>query len=258
MGSRINKPLFTNDFFLNVAKTDIVGAKAFSIAGRKDSLSTTILDDITEIPSTTVVTNPGGIQCEVVSDDDNDTLAGTGVQKIEIHYLDTNGAEQSETVNMAGQTPVNTVATDIDHIQWMHAAQVGGNANEVAIGNISLRNTPGTTTYEYISAGGNQSLSARYVVPTGKTAYILGWQVSAITKKIDFRLRATVKKYDRTLLSGIFLFQDAIVLQDAPSGWMKCEVPLECPAGSEIKVSGKSAAAGGDGGAQFVVLLIDN
>ena len=248
--------LSVSDFLIEVARGNVAGMKMYAIPGRKNSISSAVLDDLTQIPGTTVVPSPGGIQLEIVSDNANDTSAGTGVQTLDIHYLDTNGDEQDETVTMDGTTPVNTVATDIDFVQWMHTKTVG--SNTVSVGNISLLDTGGVVTYEYIAAGGNQSLSARYMVPSGKTGYITGWQSSSVVKRVDIRLRATVERFDRTIVPGVFLFQDNVVLNDAVSGWLPFDVWLKVPAGGEVKISGISAAAGGDAGGKFNILLIDD
>lgn len=248
--------LSVSDFLFEVARGNISGMKMYSIPGRKNSISSTVLDDLTQIPGTTVVPVPGGIQLEAVSDNVNDTSAGTGARTLEVHYLDTSGEEQSETIVLDGTTPVDTVAEDIDYVQWMHTKTVGDNT--VAAGNISLRDTSGVTTYEYIEAGGNQSLSARFMVPSGKTGYITGWQSSSVVKRVDIRLRATVERFDRTIVPGVFLFQDNVVLNDAVSGWLPFDVWLKVPAGGEVKISGISAAAGGDAGGKFNILLIDD
>lgn len=246
------------DFFLEVAQDNIEGVKMFEIPGRRDGLSAVGLDDITQIPSTgLVIPNPDGQQLEVFSSNAQDTAAGTGVQTLEIEFLDSSGAEQVETIVMNGTSPVATASTDIDRVQWIHGITVGSNA--VAEGNITLRQSTaaGGEIYEYVASGGNQSLSARYTVPAGKTGYVMGWHASAIVKIIDFRLRATVDRFTRNLQDA-FNFQDAMVLDDAPSGWIPFNVPRQCPATSQIKVSGVSQAAGGDAGCQFDVLLIDD
>jgi len=248
--------LSTTSFLFEVARGNISGIRMFSIPGRKDGLSSALLDDLTQIPGTIVVPEPGGIQLQVLSSSAADTSAGTGVQTLDIHYLDTNGDEQEETVIMNGVTPVNTVATNIDFVQWIHTKTVGSGG--VAAGNVSLEDTGGAVTYEYMAAGGNQSLSAKYKVPNAKTGYVVGWQVSGITKKIDLRLRATVERFDRSLIPGVFLFQDIMVLNDATSGWIPFVVPLKMPAGAVIKLSGISSAAGGDGAGQFDIMVVDD
>jgi len=246
------------DFGLAIARGLVPGAKAFAIPGRRDGVSATGLADISQVPSTAAIfalTSPGGQQLEIFSDDAQDTAAGTGLQTLELEFLDSAGAEQAETIILNGTSPVATASTDIDKVQWMHGVTVG--ANTVSEGNITLRSTAAGTTFEYVAVGGNQSLSCRYTVPTGKTGYILGWQASAVTKVIDFRLRANVDRFTRELHDA-FNFQDALILETAPSGFVPFSVPLKCPAGAEIKISGVSAAAGGDAGCQFDILVLDD
>ena len=163
--------------------------------------------------------------------------------------------EKKPMMTMDGTNPVDTIATDIDKIQWIHALTTGSAG--VAVGNISLRTTNAATTYEYIMADGDQSLSGRFTIPTGKTGYIMGWQASGITKIIDIRLRATVDRLDRTLISA-FNFQDALLLNDAASGHIPFNIPLKCPAGAQVKMSAQSSVAGGDAAGHFLVLLIDD
>lgn len=248
--------LSITSFLFEVARGNIPGIKMYSIPGRKDGLSSSALDDLTQIPGTVVVPEPGGIQLQFSSSSGSDTSAGTGVQTIDIHYLDTSGDEQEENIIMAGAVPVNTVATNIDFIQWIHTTTVGSGG--VAAGNISVENVGGGTVYEYLAAGGNQSLSAKYKVPNAKTGYVVGWQASGMTKRIDLRLRSTVERFDRTLVPGVFLFQDVVVLNDTSSGWIPFLVPLKMPSGSVTKLSAVSSAAGGDGAGQFDIMIVDD
>jgi len=248
--------LSTTDFLFEAARGSVQGVKMYSLPGRKNAISSTVLDDLTQIPGTTVVPEPGGIQLQLVSSSASDTAAGTGIRTVDLHYLDSNGLEQVEEITLNGVAPVNTVATDIDYVQWVHAKTVG--TGGVAAGNISVQSVGGATTYEYVTAGGNQSLSAKYKVPSDKTGFIVGWQASGITKNIDLRLRATVERFDRSLVPGVFLFQDILVLNDATSGWIPFMVPLKMPAGAVVKISAISSAAGGDAAGQFDIVLIDN
>jgi len=243
------------DFNEDVAEGNIDGEKIFLIPGRKNSISNTVLDDLSQIPATTSIPDPGGIQLELISDDDEDGGAGTdtGALTVDIQYLDTNGDEQVETVTMNGTNTVTTTAEDIDKVQWIHVVTVG--SSTASVGNISLQTVAGGTVYEYIQAGGNQSLSGRFTIPTGKTGILLGWHASGITKRVDVKLRANVDRFDRTLQSA-FNFQDNVVLNDAASPW----IPLhqKIPAGATIKISAISNAAGGDAGGMFKIKLIDD
>ena len=248
------------DFLFEIAQGNVEGMKAYVVPGRRDGVSALGLADITQIPSTAAIfaiPDPNGQQLEVLSDDSNDVAAGSGVQTMELEFLDSNGDEQFEDIVMNGTSPVPTSSTDIGKVQWMHGIEVG--SNTVSEGNITLRQSTaaGGEVYEYVALGGNQSLSCRYTVPNKKTGYIMGWQASGIIKVIDFRLRATVDRFRRTSQQA-FNFQDAVVVDDGLSGWLNFEVPLKCPAGSQIKASGVSAAAGGDAGCQFHILLVDD
>lgn len=238
-----------------VAKGNVPGQKIYMIPGRKNNISNTDLDDLSQIPGTTFIPNPGGIQLEVVSDNDEDGGAGTdtGALTLHIEYLDTSGNEQSETITMNGVTPVSTVATNIDKVQWIHVVTVG--TNNVAVGNISLQTVGGGTVYEYIQAGGNQSLSGRYHIPNAKTGMLLGWHASGITKIIDIRLRATVDRATKGLQEA-FNFIDNMVLNDSTGPWVQIEQLL--PSGSTIKMSALSNGAGGDAGGMFKVKVIDD
>lgn len=253
--TRIAKQLL--DIGTEISRGNVPGQKSFVIPGRKDSVSSDVIDDLSQIPGTTVVPNPGGIQLEAVSDDTDDdgSPAGTGGQILQIYYLDTSGVEQTENITLNGTTPVSTVATDIDKIQWMAIITVG--SNTTAVGNISLQTVGGGIVYEYIQAGGNQSLTGRIHVPTAKKGYIMGWHASGITKVIDVKLRGNFDRFSQTLQNA-FNFIDNIVLNDATSPWILFPIPPEAPAGSTIKLSAFCTAGGGDGGGEFIIKLIDN
>ena len=244
----------SRDFFLEVSRGNRPGMRGFSIPGRKDSIGTTNLEDITETGNT-VLPRPAGADLDIVSANGNDTAAGTGVQELHIEYLDSSGDEQTLVVATNGGT-VN-VGTSIYDVNWIHATAVG--ANTVAVGDITLvDNATGAIVYEQISAGGNQSLSARFKIPADTTGYLIGWQASAITRKIDIRVRADIDRFDRSLQTGVFNFQDVIVLEQAPSGWIPIATPLKLPALSTIKMSGISFTGAGDGSGQFDIILIDD
>lgn len=250
------------DFLIEVGKGNIPGSKVVKIPGFHEAdVETTQLGDLSLIPDIIILPTPGGIQMEVVSDnvaDDNDVgggTPGTGILSINIHYLDTNFDEQTETVLMDGTNPVNTTASDIQSIQWLHAQTVG--TAEVAVGNISLRNTAGTVTYEYIAAGGNQSLTSRYTIPNAKKGYLLNWHGDGLKKRIEFYLRATCDRDSRALLPGVFLFQDFAVAEASNTGTLEGD-GLRFPAQCIVKISTKADANSGEAGGAFSLLIVDD
>jgi len=247
----------TGDFLLDVARGLHPGFSLLTVPGRSAAaIATTQLQDITQVaPADGVFARPGGAQLELVSSNVNDTVLGTGAQTVEITYLDVNFDQQQEILSMDGQTPVLTVATDIEDIQWMHVVTLGGIANQTALGAITLRAIADTPVYETIAAGGNQSLSARYKIPNGFTGYILKWRTTAVTKQVDFRLRANVDRFSRAVI-GPFLFQDAS-LQDVGSS-PDIHLCAKIPMLGTVKISGLSVAGGGGGSCAFDLLLVDN
>ena len=104
-------------------------------------------------PTGTYVFPAAAQQMRIVSTSAADTLAGAGIQKVLVHYLDVNYAIQAETLSLNGVTPVNTVATNILRINGIHAVQVG--TGGAAAGAISLTNLAGSVTYGFITLGDN-------------------------------------------------------------------------------------------------------
>lgn len=83
------------------------------------------------------------VAMELVSGDVNDTLGGSGVEKVIVVYFDNSvpWVRNEETVELNGITPVALANTDTYRIQSLTA--IGG----VAAGDIELRNIGGGTVY---------------------------------------------------------------------------------------------------------------
>ena len=225
-----------------VAKELISGAKSIHITGRNLNVNNVRLD-VWEGPTAYYVFPPaGGIQMQIVSTDVNDTLAGTGVQKIRIHYLDNAYAELHEDINMNGTTPVNTVATNILRINGIHSIQSG--SNSYAVGAISLTNLAVSITYAIILATYNESRQAVYTVPAGKTFYLNHWQGSSGTASgthfTRLGLRAT--SHDGTVLPNTFITMDELGTLNS-GGDVNLPVAFKFPATTDIKIATKSDSA---------------
>lgn len=186
-------------------------------------------------PSTTYVFPAAAQQMTVSSTSANDTLAGTGVQKIHIHYLDTNYAPQIEVINMNGVAAVNTVATNILRINGMHAIQTG--TGGVAAGDIAITNVARTVTYGFIVNGNNTARQAVYTVPAGFTGYISHWQASSGSAGSHFcqiTLRATT--HQGVLYPSVFLVQDETGSQNSGIA-IDFPTPIPIPATTDVKIS---------------------
>lgn len=213
----------------------------------------------------TSVTIPpsGGEQMQLVCANASDTSDGTGIREVEIHYLDSAGVQQSETLATSGTTVVDTIATDMRFIQDIHASKVGSNG--VAVGDIHIqsKNIGGNPRYNMILAGGNMSLTINKMIPAGKTLYITHWDASAGGKQpVTIRLRST--DHHGELFGGngsepVFLFKDTVNLENSSfvRRWVE-EEWFPIPEFSIVKISIWTSQAGADVAAGWTGVLIDN
>jgi len=188
-----DQPLKTIDSKLRVTSTpygyDIVDAGIDGHALWRMSGAATGIDNTYE----TVWSNGGQyvfpnvpMQMELVSGSIQDSSgagvnpAGTGVHYVIIYYLDANWDEQTEIVALDGTTVVTTTATDIYRVNNMLTyPEPSIGANQVAAGNIDLRNLANTPIYCRIPVGFNNPFQAIYSVPRGKSVFITALLVSS-------------------------------------------------------------------------------
>lgn len=184
-------------------------AQVWNILGRRNTFNDTAsLHDIVDFAGTThlIVALAGSETLEIVSSSANDAAAGTGARTVRIVYLNASNELAVMTATMNGITAVS-LGSGIKSVQWMEVATVG--SNEVAVGNIVIRNAAATTVeFEKIAAGGNRSMSGRFTVPSGWTGYLRTADYHAIRQGMDFRLRATVHADDRSAPASTYLFND--------------------------------------------------
>jgi len=258
----------TGDPLLDSALTGYINGKASKqvyILGRRDLgwTSTSVLGDVAQYLDTSqaIINTPTSQQLYLVSTsvaDDGDP-AGTGAQTVRVVYLNDAGTQTVATYTLNGTTAVAAMA-DAIFIQWMEVATVG--SGTVCAGDVTIGSNNGAasvaTTFEFIKAGGNRSMSGRYMVPTGYTAYLHSWSAAAISAVMDVRLRTNVFADDRALSATAQHFQATAYLA---AGQILAGTDLdylECPAGAVIKASAipSSAPAGNRCDVNFDILLI--
>jgi hypothetical protein len=201
----------------------------------KNLVVNNVYEDLWEGPTGTYVFPTVPIQMQLVSTSASDSAAGVGIQRVLVHYLDTNYDIQNEQVTLNGVTPVLTVATNILRINSLHAIKVGTTGN--AVGNISLQNVGGGVTYGFISSGINTAMQAIYTVPNGVTGYISHWQASSGSSGNHFcqiELRATT--HDGTIWPGVFLIQDGTGTQNSGVE-ITFPIPIPIPSKADVKLS---------------------
>lgn len=117
-----------------------------------------------QVLSSASVVDPTGERATVQSSSGDDSINGTGIQKIKIGYINTNKVRATEVVEMNGTNPVNTTATDILLIDSFQAFQVG--SGKSAAGTITLKSTDGTKLFAQIDPTFTSFMRAlAYVTP---------------------------------------------------------------------------------------------
>ncbi len=185
-------------------------------------------------------------QMELVSSGAQDTAAGSGIQQVQVFYLDASFVEKSVIITLAGAAPVPTVVADIYRVQTVHAYRFG--ANCVAAGNIDIRTLGGGTVYGRIATGNTRSRDCRWTVPAGKCVFVSSVTLStgsaATNKNVLFTTRATFDSNNgRILPVNCFMPYSEILLQDATFR-RELSRPTTFPAGVDLKVSAVSDSAG--------------
>jgi hypothetical protein len=171
-----------------------------------------------------------------------DTVAGAGVQQVQIEYLDASYVEKSTIVTMTGAVAAPTPALDIFRIQHFCVYRTG--ANGLSASQIVLRSLGGGTTRSVIAAGYTLSRSSAWTVPAGKTLYITSLAVSCGSDTPDRNTLVTMRanyddSNDRVLTPlGVFFMPFFEVLLEDLSLWREMEVPIKLPATVDLKISG--------------------
>tara|TARA_R110002074_G_scaffold213042_3_gene382688 strand:- start:457 stop:1191 length:735 start_codon:yes stop_codon:yes gene_type:complete len=170
----------------------------------------------------------------LVSDDANDTSAGTGARTIKIQGLDGDYNFQEETVTLNGTTNVTTTNSflRIFRMSVETAGSSGGIEGDVTA-------TIGGNEQSRMEADyDNQSLQANYTVPANKRAYLT-------------RIQFTSTKDNKSAFLGLFtreigsvfkvkqlveIYRNSVVI-DFPA-------PILIPEKTDIELRGKNAGTG--------------
>lgn len=169
---------------LDLARSVITGQRAFFFFGYSPVVALGVWEDIHPTGGD-IQWQTSAVTVSVSSTDVNDTIAGSGCQKVEMHGLSDTGADQSEVIDLNGQTEVDSNLT-YRRVNKLHAEQVGtyGASHE---GNITARvDSSGAKSGAVLSRmfgfEGTVDASAQYgtgeagngywTVPLGKVMYI--------------------------------------------------------------------------------------
>lgn len=229
--------------------------RKFLIRGRNPALAT-VADIIASATGAVdlMTYRTVGVQIGIASASANDTLAGTGAQKVMLTMLTDAGVEVTETLSMNGQTKVQSTATNIIAINQMEVVQVGGLG--AADGGIDAGNTADaftggsiTTAANFmhaIMAGKNLSEFAGYTVPANKHLFIKSFlgTVYDATATVKY---ATLELCYLPVGGGVWQYFALIQVSSATGttvyGPAEMKKPLYFPPGSAFRIRGVCSAA---------------
>lgn len=179
MISSQSAPLQTvQDVGVAVARGQVTGSKPVGSFGEMTTGAGVTSNKIVWPNGAFKIPDSVGVTIDLVSSSADDTFGGSGVNSVEIHYLDIDLAEQSLVVNMAGLTPVVAVLTGVRFINCMHL-EVPGTYGQGAVGEIKAY--AGAQTYSVIAPGDTRCASSARMVPAGKRIMVAGLAASSIS-----------------------------------------------------------------------------
>jgi len=171
-----NSTLITNEFLFEVAAGNVEGAYTVHKFGANDEVGTTMepitISGFYRTPTTAT-------SLEILSDDADDTAAGTGARKVFIQGLNGSGDQISETVTLSGTTPV-PLQNDYLRVYRFYVVESGTYATQTATsqqGIITIREAGGGQTWSQLNVvkglGVGQSEIGAYTVPKGYNCWLL-------------------------------------------------------------------------------------
>jgi len=218
---------------VQIARGNVSGAKPFGSFGEltvvgADNNRIIWPDGIFKIPVQT------GITVDIVSTDADDTNGGSGVNIVEVHYLDIELNEKAVFIPLTGLTPIINAITDLRFINCMHV-HVTGTVGQGAVGDITAY--VGTQVYSIIKAGDVRCSSSARMISKGKRAIVVGLVGSSISGTAAARalvqIVATELDNHQYIDSELFIPFGSIGLQDSSEGF-NLPVPLPFSEGTVV------------------------
>ena len=193
-------------YLYDIAEGNIPGRSVFTKIGYNADVGLA-LEDITTAGGSYSWIPAGGTALDVVSSSADDTIAGTGIQKVKVGYLTTDYVQHSEIIEMNGTTPVALTETSVLRVNGIAAQQVGTGGH--AAGIITVENVGGAVVYRSIEAEYTRDRDITFTVPLGKVLYITSIFVSSgyttAGKIVRWTGRAQVNEVDPEVKLDFFM-----------------------------------------------------
>lgn len=166
-------------FGLQVSRGQIQGHSNVLIFGYNADVDTS---EESVWPAGGTVPHPTGASVlKISSSDANDTAAGTGARTVFIEGVDGSYNVVSDTVELDGQTAVNTINEYlyVNRFFVLTAGSGGQNAGNINAGTGTVTSGVPAVLYDLIATGYNNRTSGHYCVPAGYTGYMVEGLLSA-------------------------------------------------------------------------------
>lgn len=227
MITSINGQLVTmQEFALEVSRGNVQGAEPFNGFGRMVTGAITNAV-IYPVPGAFKYPNAAGVTLAFKSTSAEDAPGGTGISKVELHYLKTDFSAHAATIELNGLTEVTTdingdPVTDVRFCQCMHADGRGTpltgpiTRQTGAVGTITAYQ--GADVYSLIQAGGERCTSTARMVPKGKRAvvpFLIGSSISSTSdSECEIQVAATQFETHQYTEEGLFIPFGAVGVQN--------------------------------------------
>lgn len=231
----------------------LTGQQTINKFGRNPDVDAAAAEDIWDGGAVWVAPTTNRIH-NIVSDDANDTSAGSGCRGITVQGL-SSGVLTEENITMAGATPVATTNSyEIIH-RMFATAGLGSGSN---VGTITATAVTDATVTAQINPTNNQTLMAIYKIPDTYTGYMLNYYASA-----NKGTGATVTVNSLLLAEeedGPLRVKHVLGLVVAGTSYLnhKFSVPRSFNAGSTVRIRADTSANDTDVSAGFDLVLVKN
>ena len=236
-------------FYLAVQQGKVPGYTMVNKFGYNSSIGSGAFETIWETGNN-YSWQSSAVTVDVVSDNANDDVAGTGARTLRIQGLDGSYNLAEETVDMDGTTTVTTTQTFL-RVFRMSVETAGTSGNNV--GNITVTYTGGSDVAATITAGNGQTLMCLYTIPANYTGYLLSMNISSgKDQEMDFKFI----QRDNSVTNGAFQTKQFLNVRGGQTTVIFNAINI-IPQKSDIYVSGKASSTSSSS-ASFDLLLVQD
>lgn len=227
----------SGDYNLDVLRDRVGGHSMLSIRGHDESVPnggpfglSPQFGGNSYVFNQSAIDRTGGTPAAVAvasTDGTDDNEFGSGALTVRISGLDASGNAQTADETLAGQTGVTTSETwsAVFSVQVLTTGSNNANTGTIYVGTGTFTSGVPAVRMLSVEIGHNQSLSAYYVVPLGKTLYIRQFlaTVGSSNKDVEVRIETSLDGAQWNvqgpfgLTSGV-LIASVVALAGAPAG----------------------------------------